>query len=180
MSTRGGSDFNGRGRTRTAQPARPTVRQRGVDATKSLREALHLPNDVNDTAILGTALAEVAAREIRRNQQFGDEVRRTYEDLKAQQASTGKQGTQQEELAPLVPIRRIEGYEADPFSPPDPAFLIQLYGHHQLARALQDYTVDKLKMTAAQIEQRHPGTKPTNRGRRDALIAYIVDYSGKE
>jgi len=34
-----------------------------------------------------------------------------------------------------------------------------------------------LKETAGEIEQRPPGTKPANRGRTDAVIAYIVKCS---
>ncbi len=177
MSTRGGRDYGARERAGTAQAARPTVRQRGVDATRSLREALNLPADVNDTSILGPALAEAAAREVRRNPRFASEVRRTYDELAAMRRQSGS-STQKAELPPLVPIRTDLPYRrSDPFAPPDPDYLIQAYGRHQLARALQGYTVEKLKMTAAALEHQHPGTKPANRGRKEALIAYIVEHS---
>ena len=54
---------------------------------------------------------------------------------------------------------------------------MQVYGKHQLERALQEYSHDRLKQTALQIEARNPGTKPANRGRRDSIIAYIVAYA---
>jgi len=41
----------------------------------------------------------------------------------------------------------------------------------------QRYNVSMLKRTVAVIEQQYPGTKPANRGRKDALIAYIMEYS---
>jgi hypothetical protein len=72
-----------------------------------------------------------------------------------------------EELPPLVPVRTDLPYrKIDPYSPPDPAFLTLVYGRHQLARALQDCTLDMLKQTAAEIEAAHRGTKPKNRGQR--------------
>ncbi|HEX8732606.1 MAG TPA: hypothetical protein VF725_11175, partial [Ktedonobacterales bacterium] len=86
-----------------------------------------------------------------------------------------------EKLPPLVPIRRdMPERPRDPFAPPDPTYLVQAYGIHQLARALQDYTVDMLKQAAAKIETRHPGTKPTNRGQRASLIDYIVQHTTQE
>jgi len=79
-----------------------------------------------------------------------------------------------------VPIRRDLPYRAiDPTAPPDPKWLTMAYGHHQLARALQDYTLDMLKMTADRVQAEHPGTRPANRGRKAAVIAYIVQYSGE-
>ncbi len=88
-----------------------------------------------------------------------------------------KRGGSKAELPPLVPIRRIEGYRADPFSPPDPLFLTRLYGDHQLDRALQDYTLDFLKLTAANVQAAHPGTKPASMAKKQAVIDYIVRYS---
>ncbi len=181
MSTRGSSGFDGRARPATTQATAAMLRQRGIDATKNLREALNLPTIVGDTTILGTVLAEVAAEEGMRNPQFASEVRRRYEEAMTQRKPVRVATGQVQELPPLVPIRRIEGgYKRDPFLPPDPAYLVQLYGRHQLVRALQDYLVDSLKQTAAQIERQHPGTKPSNRGRKDALIAYIVAHAPDE
>jgi hypothetical protein len=99
--------------------------------------------------------------------------------LAALQRPRGKAATAKAEaLPPLVPVRTDLPYrKIDPYSPPDPAFLTLVYGRHQLARALQDYTVDMLKLTAAKIEAAHSGTKPKNRGQRQTLIDYIVQYS---
>jgi hypothetical protein len=164
-----------RTRQGVAQASRPSVHARGAEATRHLREVFRLPTNPKDTDILGTALAEAAIEEGKHNPQFAGEVRRRYEELLGLRASTAKPV---EDLPPLVPIRTDMPYRAsDPFAPPDPQFLTQVYGRGQLARALHDYTVDKLKQTAAVIERAHPGTKPKNRGQRDALIAYIVEQS---
>jgi hypothetical protein len=82
MSTHSSSSSM-RTRQGTAQATRQTVQQRGAAATKDLREALRLPVNLSDTSILGTALAEAAAREIRRHSQFASEVRQRYDELAA-------------------------------------------------------------------------------------------------
>lgn len=168
-----------RTRTYAAQAVRQTLQQRGAEATRSLREALQLPGDVSDTTILGTAVAEVAARESRRNTEFASQVRKVYDELAAMKRSrTVRTGDRKQDLPPLVPIRTDLGFrKIDPFAPPDPRWLIQVYGTHQLARALHDYSLDDLKRTADSIQIQHPGTKPTSRASKQAVIAYIVRYS---
>jgi hypothetical protein len=166
-----------RATTATRTP-RITPRQQAVNATERLRETLHLPEVNGDANAFTTALAEVAARESRQNGRFAEEVRTRYRELTAQlKEQTGR--TRAAPLADLVPIRRIEGYRADPFSPPDPLFLTQLYGRHQLRSALEYYTLDMLKMTADRVQAEHPGTRPANRGRKAAVIDYIVKYSAE-
>ncbi|HEV2458223.1 MAG TPA: hypothetical protein VGS80_07640 [Ktedonobacterales bacterium] len=68
--------------------------------------------------------------------------------------------------------------KSDPFSPPDPQYLIQAYGLRQLDRALQDYMLDTLKQTADRIQASHPGSKPKSRASKQSVIDYIVQYSG--
>lgn len=179
MSTRGGRDYpNGRQRAGSAtQAPRSTLRQRGAEATRALRTALNLPPDISDNTILSTALAEIAAEEVQCNPGFARNVRSRYDELIATHGRPVTRKAPAQALPPLVPIGHVPGYHVDPFNAPDPHFLVRLYGHDQLARALYDYTVDMLKETAAQLEREHPGTKPDNRGRRDALIAYIVEQT---
>lgn len=94
-------------RSSSAQSARQSLQQRGVDATRALREVLGLPTNLNDASVLGTSLAEVAAREMRQNPRFASDVRRVYEELAALHHPSGKRSrTTQEDLPPLVPIRR--------------------------------------------------------------------------
>jgi hypothetical protein len=75
----------------------------------------------------------------------------------------------------LVPIRRdLPWHPIDPFAPPDPAYLIQVYRSHQLDRALQEYTLPILKRTADVVQAAHPGTKPRNKSVKQSVIDYIV------
>jgi hypothetical protein len=138
---------------------------------------MQLPYNAGDTGILGTALAEAAAEEGRRNLQFASEVRRIYGELLDQQRPAAARPARAPQ-PPLKPVRTDLPFRPiDPFAPPDPQFLIQVYGRHQLEPALQRYNVSMLKRTVAVIEQQYPGTKPENRGRKDALIAYIMEHS---
>jgi hypothetical protein len=136
---------------------------------------LNLSNEPVDAAILGTALAEVAARQIAHNPQFGREVRELYQELASSRRSTPPRPSRRA-LAPLEPLRHAGG-EVDPFSPPDPRKLIYVYGVDKLGRALQDYTMDMLKQTVENVQREHPGTKPRTKSSKAALIEYIVQYS---
>jgi hypothetical protein len=80
-------------RASATQVVRRTLQQRGAEATRRLREALRLPANLNDAAILGTAVAEVAARESQRNPRFADDVRKAYEELTAMKGSTGRRAS---------------------------------------------------------------------------------------
>lgn len=172
------SSSNGATRTRTVKVKPLSAKQRGEKAALLLRETLDLPAIEGDATVFGAALAEAASEESARNMRFADAIRERYRELLAQQpAPKPKGGASIGALPPLVPIRRIEGYRADPFSAPDPQFLIQLYGYTQLARALQDYTPAMLKETAAKVQQDHPDTKPSSKTAKQALIDYIVKYS---
>jgi hypothetical protein len=140
---------------------------------------LHLATDPDDVALLGTALAEAAVREIARNPQFGREVRRQYDeliDLRSRTAAPAKKKATQ--LEPLEPLRYSQR-PIDPFAPPDPQELRYVYGDDKLGRALQDYTLYMLKQTAERVQAEHPGTKPTSKSSKAAIIDYIVKYSGE-
>jgi hypothetical protein len=100
---------------------------------------------------------------------------------RARSAQGERIGATKAPLAELVPIGNMPaGYRTDPFSSPIPDHLVRVFGRPQLARALHEYTVAALKETADQYQARHPGTKPTNRGRRDALTAYIIGQYDQE
>lgn len=152
---------------------------RWTEQKTELREALRLPPSTSDTAILGTAFARAAAREIQRNSEFAGEVRREYEELTALHGRGAKRVSSKELMEPLVPIRYLDVRTLDPFTPPNPKELIYAYGADKLARALQEYTLDWLKQTAERIQQEYPGTKPKSRASKQTVIDYIVQYAGE-
>jgi len=176
MSTSAGT------RTTSVASVRERLRQRGIDATRRLNDALGLSADLSDAKLLGTALAEIVVEESARNRPLATRIRVRYDELSAMRGApkTVGPGKNTDQLPALVLIRRDLPYrQSDPSAPPDPKWLTLAYGHHQLARALQDYTLDMLKMTADRVQAEHPGTRPANRGRKAAVIDYIVKYSGE-
>lgn len=163
-----------------------TFKARSADAIRHLRDALHLSQEMDDADVLTTALAEIVieASSYRPDPRFAEAVRQRYRELSTLLPAPKPTMKKNQALSPLVPLKRAEGeYDSrvhvDPWAPPDPASIIRVYGKDQLGRALQDYMLDSLKQTAAKIEREHPGTKPTNRGRKDAVIEYIVKYAGQ-
>ena len=157
---------------------RERLRQRGVDATHRLNDTLRLSASCSDAKLLGTAVAEIVAEESARNPQLASRIRARYDELVSMRGAQRAALRKTEQLPPLVLIRRDLPYRhSDPSAPPDPKWLTMAYGHDQLARALQDYTLDMLKQTADKVQAEHPGTKPNSRSSKAAVIDYIVEYS---
>lgn len=157
----------------TAVNAKPTtIQQRSAEATRVLREVLGL----EDLKLLAAALAEVAADEAAHNHQFAQRIRETYHQIEEMKRPTPKPVRRNEPLAKLVPIVPPGEIRIDPHAPLDPYILIRLYGGHQLRAALDGYTLASLKEASATTQERNPGTKPTNKGRKDAIIDYIVEH----
>ena len=149
-----------------------TATQRATKASRQAAELLGLA----DAKAVSAALAEAALEGIRRNPSFAAHVRNLYGEITA--TAKPKRPTSRS-AAPdveLVPRKHIGAREANPGAPPDPYYLLELYEADQLPLALGRYKVPDLKLAAELVQQRNPGTKPTNKGSRDALIEYIVQH----
>lgn len=126
-----------------------------------------------DVKRVSVALAEIAAQEAERNRAFAERVRALYVSLAPTRERT-KMVTAFD--VKLVPIKHVQGRELNPAEPLDPYFLLEIYGPAQFPTALSIFPVAKLKEGAAIVERRHPGTKPTNRGQKQPLIEYMVQW----
>lgn len=130
--------------------------------------------ELDDLRRLTIALAEAAAQELVGNRPFAARVRALYDEVPA----TPSRASAPDPFATqLVPIKMVPGRDINPAAPLDPYFLLEVYGASQLETALNLFPVAKLKEGAAMVERHHPGTKPTNRGRKAALVEYIVRYA---
>lgn len=158
---------------------REQLRQRTMEASQHLYEVLRLSSEGTDSKLLQLAITEMVVQESQHNPQFAHEIRRHYNDLATfQTAAANGKAEKAPPLPPLIPLNTNLGYhEVDPFTPPDPAYLVRVYGHDQLARALHDYKLATLKLTMANVQRSHPGTKPTNLGNKASVIDYIVKYT---
>jgi hypothetical protein len=161
----------------TALEKRLTATQRATQAAQQAAEFLEL----SDARAVAAALTEVALQGVRVDATFAARVRSLYGEIvtsgKSKRTPTPTQRAQR--AAPdveLVPRRHIGTHDANPGAAPDPAYLLELYGPDQLPLALARYKLPDLKLAAELVQQRNPGTKPTNKGNRDALIAYIARY----
>lgn len=155
----------------TATLSTRTLQQRSVEATRRLREVLGL----DDLKVLSTAVAVVVAEDAARDATYADRVRRVYQDLLSLQATRPVGGKKPKNDVMLVPVAGVDDTTIDPYAPLDAYRLNAAYGPHQLRQALSVYSLAKLKQALAAVEGRNPGTKPTNRSRKDAIIDYIVE-----
>jgi len=76
-----------------------------------------------------------------------------------------------------VPVKRIEGREFDLSAPPDPFFILDLYGDKQFPLALGRYPAKALVEAVAMVRERRPGTGPAGKTMA-ALIEYLVQHTG--
>lgn len=158
--------------TTSSKPVTPS--QRGTEATSTVAAYLHLDN----VKLLNTALLEVIAELVRTDSNIAQRVKDVYEQLATPKLSTRKATTRapKAEKEPLVPIREIPTHHVSIIGKLDPYFLLDLYGTHQLERALSDYKKDRLQEAVQTVQKRNPGTKP-NKSTKDGFIAYIVEYA---
>ena len=150
-----------------------TYKQRSALATQRLCELLGL----QDTVAATSAAAEVLAEDVIWNKELAVRVRAAYEDLtrikpKARQASSRADHSDTD----FKPIHSVDPHRINPYGPLDPYVLYDGYGPQQLPNMLRTYGLERLKEAASVVQQRHPGTKPTNKSRKDSIIAYIVEH----
>ncbi len=147
-------------------------------ATRRLCEALHLgalrPQELKHLSI---ALAEATTGEVVQNPAFAERVLIIYRELAASRkpSSAGDRRVRKASAKPtLTPINYVDPKLFGPDRPLDPYLLQYAYGDNQLQPALERYPAGELKKAAAIVEQRNPGTRPSNRAQKRALIDYIM------
>jgi hypothetical protein len=155
----------------------PTYPQRVTLAAESVAQYLHL----DDPKRVSAALAEIVAEEVVRNPSFASRVRTRYEELAPSKRRRGGSTRITDPKPPktkrtLVPLKIVETGDVNIGAALDPYWLYEVYGADQLADALDEYTVASLKEAVEFVQERHPGTKPTNKGHREPIIEYVVRY----
>jgi hypothetical protein len=159
----------------------PTVSQRTISATTQLQEIFGFKN----LKALSAAIAEAAVKEARANPAFAERVRTLYQEFAPTKEAATPKGKQPSERPKTklkaTPIARVEGYIPDPYGPLDPSYMLKIYGPDQLPLALDDHTLDQLKVAADNLMKTHPGTKPKTKSKKADVIAYIVEIvTGKQ
>lgn len=158
-----------------------TLQQQSAQATRDLCEALGLVAvSPANLKYLALALTLVATEEVARGSDFADRVRATYGSLlparskpSAGSEKGGRSAGSKAWNVKLTPIGTVDESMLDPYGPPNPFALQQLYGDDQLVLALGRYSPAKLKESVAIVQQRFPGTKPKKLTKVE-IIDYIV------
>ncbi len=147
-----------------------------TEASKRIGAMLGLTNSKR----LGEALATALMDEVERNPAFVGKVERLYAASTPAKAPATKREPKprlpKTALVDLVPIKHVAGFEFNPAAPMDPYLLHEAFGANQLRTILEALPLAKLRESAAKVERRNPGTRPTNRTQKTALIEYITKY----
>lgn len=160
-----------------------TLQQRAAAATARAAELLRL----DDIKRLAAAVAEVAADELLRDPDFAQRVRGRYEQLAPRKpvrttprpATAPRRATAAATASPdddLVIIKQVDPRNLPQVGLVDPYFLHEIYGAHQLRRALERHPLRKLQEASALVEERNPGTRPTKKTDKAAIVDYIVAH----
>jgi hypothetical protein len=132
---------------------------------------------VSDPKLLASVIVEVASDELQTSGRFSDRVRYLYDSLSAAKKKPASKGGPKMLPAHLKPIRQIEGQTFDIGAPPDPYFLLDLFGAEQLPEVLKLYSVDGLIRGAEIVQERRPDAKPLKAAKTKApIIKYILQY----
>jgi len=145
-----------------------TITQRTAQATTELRHLI----ERDDVKLLSAALSEVAVEFAKRNTSFVQNIRSVYDELAAGKSSRNS-ASKKKVPVKLVPIGTAS---LGPNDATDPYILRKMFGDAQLRDALDSYTLATLKQFADIVMARNPGTKPTNKSKREDVISYILKY----
>lgn len=169
----------------TIDEATLTIQQRSAAATRALCEVLGLgalkPADLKYLAL---ALTQAATEEARYDSAFADRIRALLQSLlpakpaprKPRDEASGLPGRRRGAVKriDLVPVGRVDETLLDPYAPPNPWALQQLYGNDQLPAALDRYSLAKVKDALALMQRRYPDMRP-KRMTKSGIIDYIVE-----
>lgn len=158
-----------------ADDAQSTLQQRNAQATRECCEALGLgivsPSDLK---YLTLALMQAVTAEATLNADFATRIRTLYSSLLPQKATASTRAAGKRSVkVQLTPIGDMDESLIDPYGPPNPFGLQQLYGDEQLALALERYAPARLQGAVPIVQERYPGTKPRSLSKA-AIIEYIV------
>jgi hypothetical protein len=135
---------------------------------------------LDNLKVVNFAVLEAALQEIEHNKEFAQLVKRAFEQFAPAKKSSKRQSSKPNSkgnvyTTPLVPIGIVEDYRLDLSRPPDPFFLVKVYGMHQLYQALDEHNLASLKRSVAEQMALHPNTKPKTKTKKEDIIAYLID-----
>ncbi|MGH9637406.1 MAG: hypothetical protein ACRD72_21440 [Candidatus Angelobacter sp.] len=159
----------------TVEASVQTPAQRCNAAVERAQQALP---DAGNAKLLQAILLEEAARKVAEDHAFADVVMSRYQQSAPMRVKGGRQSRplpRASDIAePLVAVNPIPDYEIQLRAAPDPYFILQVFGSHQLAKALNQRSLPDVRKAAKMVEERNPGKHPAARTKA-GLIAFIMD-----
>lgn len=158
-------------------PTKTKAAVTSASVSRSLASLLGL----DDATRLSLAVLMAASEEIEQNSRFVARIRTAYEMLPAPKSSRSPVSSKQSLVDKILssnlrPIRHVEHIEINLAAVLDPYFLLEVYGPGQLREALDLYPLTRLKEGLPAVMERHPGTKPTSKSSKAAVIDYLARY----
>jgi len=153
------------------------VQDQSAEATTKIRSILGLSGlSTAELKRLSAALSIAAAEEIASNRTFASRVKDLFTSLapKKEIVSKSKKKIVTIEDDGLVPITTGINFDFNPLAPPDPDFLVKLYGVQQLPKALNRYGTPRLKEVVKTLVTTKSAPKLKSKATRDDIINYIV------
>lgn len=148
-----------------------TLTSRGVEAVWRAVETL----EITDPKRLASVLMEVASEEVERNSRFADRVRVLYNALTPAKPQASTRGRPKLLPADIKPIKHVEGRPFDIGAPPDPYFLLEIFGAAQLPRVLKLYSNDGLLEAVKIVQERNPAAKLKGKSKtKTVLVDFLV------
>jgi len=170
MSTRGSPAATATGRARASTRQSTTkplsLAKRKAAATERLTSALGANKDAAITAAIEAVTERLAG-----DRAFQQSLHQKYQELEAISAPIPKAD---HGPAPM-PINPPSLDEYTPYGKFDPYKVLHEYGHDQLRAVLVRASQALLREAVGIVQLRKPGTKPTSRANKAAMVDYIVE-----
>ena len=158
---------------RVQRPVKPPKPMSAVQRNKLATQEIITALEVSDEKAAVTAALEAVRERLAWDVDLRERVREKYEEI----AALGTGARQKPDLGPVpVPIRAGTPEQYTPYGKFDPYKLNYEYGSNQLRAVLVRGTQRDLREATDIVQARNPGTKPTSRSSKDAMIEYILEY----
>jgi hypothetical protein len=167
-------------RPATTKPLRPpkppapmSATQRNKLATQQIVSAIGASGEKAAT-LATTAALEAVSERMSWDRELQQSVRQKFGELQALGSASTRQTTNREPMPPLI---RTPGVgRQTPLDMLDPYELALDYGRDQLRNVLGRAAKTNLKVAVGLVQQRNPGTKPTDARTNQGLVDYIVQH----
>lgn len=151
------------------QPRELTSAQRSKLATHGIATTL----GVADEKVVVTAALEALNEHLADDSYLRQRIREKYDEIAALSTRSGRKTN----ASPMPPLIRPAGLNRQtPLHILDPYEVALDYGRDQLRNVLNRATQTNLRVAVGLVQERNPGTKPTDNRTKAGLIDYLVQH----